>query len=120
MLESQFNPDAVVVRVNVGRALAREPFDGAYLAGLSADAVPALAARLDSLPEGLRCDVARRLAQRGDLDAAPDWRRWSLARSEARRAMGRVDLARLGCHWGLPGAAESARPLSGSAAPPPH
>ena len=91
------NPDGVVVRVNVGRTPAAGRFDGGYLATLSADAVPALVARLASLPAEQRCDVARRLAQRGDRDAVRDWRSWSVARHRAQRALRRLDLVRLRC-----------------------
>ncbi|MDO8666129.1 MAG: DUF4173 domain-containing protein, partial [Gemmatimonadales bacterium] len=91
------NPDGVVVRVNVGRASAAGRLDGAYLASLSADAVPALVERLASLPVEQRCDVARRLAQRGDRDAAQDWRSWSVTRHRAQRALRRLDLVRLRC-----------------------
>jgi hypothetical protein len=91
------NPDALVVRVNVSRARTVEHFDGTYVAGLSADAMPALVARLSALPNGPRCDVVSQLTKRGDKDVVRDWRNWSVARHRAVVALRRVDLTGLGC-----------------------
>jgi hypothetical protein len=74
-----------------------EHFDGTYVAGLSADAMPALVARLSALPNGPRCDVVSHLTKRGDKDVVRDWRNWSVARHRAVVALRRVDLTGLGC-----------------------
>lgn len=78
------NPEALVVRVNVARAVAGAPFDATYLTGLSADAVPALVAALPTLPAAARCDVLAGL--RGTRWRRPDsgdWRTWNLAERRA-------------------------------------
>src|SRR5688572_9055217 len=58
------NPHAFIARVNIDRAVAGAEYDGTYLRSLSADAVPTILARLDKLPEGERCPVARMLEER--------------------------------------------------------
>lgn len=96
------NPDATIVRVNAARPAVHRPFDGAYAASLSADAVPALLAALPRLGAAERCDVAKRLLARWSGDAArahESWRNWNLARERARRAVGEreTDLRTQGC-----------------------
>jgi hypothetical protein len=72
--------DALVAARNVDRALAGDEVDTAYLAGLSADAVP----ELDRLPEPLRsCALAAR-AQRLAEGNGSGWAGANAARSAAR------------------------------------
>lgn len=78
------NPDAYIVKTNVARANPRQPVDAYYLTSLSADAAPALAESLPSLPERERRIVATRLVYRWSYSPAPDWRTWNWARSRAR------------------------------------
>jgi len=85
------NPDAVAARSNLERAAAgvREA-DGAYLRGLSADAVPAILERIGDLPASQRCELWGSLEARWVERAATegrDWRRWNAAQSAARRAL---------------------------------
>jgi hypothetical protein len=80
------NPDALVVRVNVARAEAGLELDADYLSGLSADAVPSLAAAIPVLPDEVRCYVRHRLVQTRHWDQATGWRSWNVARWRARRA----------------------------------
>lgn len=78
------NPEALVVRVNVARAVAGAPFDGTYLTGLSADAVPALVAALPALPQAGRCEVLAGLGgTRWRRHDHGDWRAWNLAERRA-------------------------------------
>lgn len=74
------NPERVVVQTNLARAERGLPFDVAYHATLSADAVPALqrgGERLDPVQsEALRVALAEEWAKRAERRA--DWRRWSL------------------------------------------
>lgn len=80
------NPEALVVRVNVARAVAGAPFDAAYLTGLSADAVPALVAALPTLPAVARCDVLAGLDRtRWRRPDGGDWRTWNLSERRAGR-----------------------------------
>jgi hypothetical protein len=80
------NPEAVVVRVNVARAVAGVRFDPGYLADLSADAVPALLASLPTLSSSDRCTVLAGLtARRWGPAAGADWRTWKLAEARAQR-----------------------------------
>ena len=87
------NPDARIASVNLARAAAGQELDAAYLAGLGADAAPALARRapalLASAPDpAVRCALRHTLhaaAARGATTA--DWRGWNLSRARARRVL---------------------------------
>lgn len=83
------NPDALIARVNLGRAPARVPVDVSYLASLSADAVPSLVERSSALGRGPRCELLAELRDRwlGTTDA------FSISRIGARRALERQDSA---------------------------
>ncbi|GAB2982855.1 DUF4153 domain-containing protein [Saccharothrix stipae] len=75
------NPERFIAERNVDRYHATQKIDVPYLAGLSEDAVPALA----TLPEDLRaCALGFRRVQ-GD-----DWRSWNLGRSRAAAALAEV------------------------------
>lgn len=80
------NPDALITRVNLRRAVANGPaFDAVYAAGkLSADAVPSLLEALPRLPEDARAEVASRLLARWGHSPSRDWRTWNWADHEAR------------------------------------
>lgn len=78
------NPHALIARVNIDRATAGADYDGTYLRTLSADAVPALLARLDRLPEAERCRVARMLEERWSGERRGGWRAWNLSDWRAR------------------------------------
>lgn len=86
------NPDAFIVRTNLARPPDHRPFDAAYAASLSADAVPDLLAALPRLDLKEQCGAARALLARWTPAAADgsndDWRNWNLARARARRAVG--------------------------------
>jgi hypothetical protein len=72
------NPDAVIARTN----LSRPQVDAAYLGGLSDDAVPTLLARLPSIRQPLRSELARLLLARAqDEQAVLSWNR---SRDQAR------------------------------------
>ena len=76
------NPDALIVRTNVDRAVQGQSFDPAYISSLSADAVPALLDALPRLDPAQRQPIAEALIwQWGYSD--PDWRVWNRARAEA-------------------------------------
>ncbi|HET7039617.1 MAG TPA: DUF4173 domain-containing protein [Gemmatimonadales bacterium] len=77
------NPDALVARVNLARATAGAELDVELLASLSADAAPALARGVASLPPATRCTVARAVSARRPDGGAPDWRNWNAARVRA-------------------------------------
>jgi hypothetical protein len=81
------NPDALIVRENVARYQASGEIDGFYLAGLSADATPDLAAALGLLDDGARSTIARALARQhrhlAAATAAQGWPSWHLARARA-------------------------------------
>ncbi len=86
------NPDARIVDVNAARAVAGRSFDVGYVLGLSADAAPALTARVLPLlaTRGSSADqcaltVALRHAVRRTGGAA-EWRSWRWSRTRARRA----------------------------------
>ena len=82
------NPHAVIARVNLERAAAGQEYDGAYLRELSADAVPALLARLDQLPEGESCRVMHMMEERWEGERKGGWRSWNMSDARARRLVG--------------------------------
>ena len=75
------NPDALIVRANA----ARNQFDAAYAASLSADAVPALVAALPSLPPAAQAEVSAQLPAWSHSPG--DWRSWNWGRFSALRAV---------------------------------
>ncbi|MEZ0396158.1 MAG: DUF4173 domain-containing protein [Anaerolineales bacterium] len=88
---SLLNVDGFIVRQNLGRAAEGQGLDVAYLASLSDDAVPALAAayQSDDLPRLTRDAAGAVLAcrlhdtRRGD----PDWRAFHLSHWQAERRL---------------------------------
>lgn len=84
------NPDGLIVRTNLARLQDGREFDVHYVAGLSADGVPALVAGLPGLPPEERRVVAEALLARWGPDSdreTGDWRSWNLARSRARQVV---------------------------------
>ena len=78
------NLDAVVVRTNVARAQEGAELDAGYLASLSADAVPSLAAVLPNLPTEAACVVLEALSPDEASGERRDWRSWNVGRARAR------------------------------------
>ena len=76
------NPDAFIVKTNLNRQGAEQPFDAKYATTLGADAVPPLLAALPRLNHADRCTIARGLLVRWNGDA--DWRTWNWSRARAR------------------------------------
>jgi hypothetical protein len=76
------NPEAVVVRHNVDRAVRTQKVDPGYLAELSDDAVPALVDALPRLPEPARSEVVAAVC---DADQAA-FDGWAAANTARRRA----------------------------------
>lgn len=87
------NPDARIVTVNAARAARGLELDARYLAGLSADAAPALAAHAQPLLASqaeprARCELAWAFhAAARRAERAGDWRGWSLSQARARRVL---------------------------------
>jgi hypothetical protein len=79
------NPHAMVARVNMARAISGAMYDGDYLRELSADAVPTLIARMDSLPTAERARVVQRLQERWGGERPGGWRTWNWSDARARR-----------------------------------
>ena len=79
------NPDALVARTNVARATSDTtiPFDAAYAASLSGDAVPPLIAALPALPRDLQCPIARRVLRRWPPDRERSIRGWNWSAQRA-------------------------------------
>ncbi|MGW1737848.1 DUF4153 domain-containing protein [Nocardia sp. NPDC001965] len=72
---SALNPEGLIARENIDRWERGEEIDLDYLAGLSADIVPAI----DRLPAALRVDLRDHLRLDDDT-----WNSWNLARARAR------------------------------------
>ena len=91
------DPDARIVGANVERARAGRPFDAAYVAALSADAVPGLLAFLVTAPGtaavrgGDPCTVVHALDNTRRAGDAADWRGWHVARARATRLLDRAE-----------------------------
>jgi len=82
------NPDAVIARTNIDRAVARsgEPaFDVVHAKSLSADAVPVLIERLSELDHGAQCAIAKRLLERYPPDEGLSFRNWNWSLARAKR-----------------------------------
>ena len=79
------NPDALIARTNAGELASRRPFDAAYVASLSQDAVPPLLDRFEALPAAGRCELAASLLPR--LQDDDGLRGWNFARQQARAAI---------------------------------
>ncbi len=84
------NPDALIARVNLTRALQGKPLDTDYLTSLSADAVPTILTYLPRLPTTQQEAIRERL-QKHPLHQAPkDWRSWNWSRVQGRRYLSAV------------------------------
>lgn len=85
------NPDALIVRENVARFQQTGSIDAYYLAGLSSDALPVIAASLGQLDDASRAEFAQmlpdRLAELERGDAYGGWPSWHAARSAAIHAL---------------------------------
>jgi hypothetical protein len=83
------NVDGFIVRQNVNRALQGENFDASYLASLSDDAVPALAAAYlnqavpPEVEEGLGAALTCFDENRNDADRTGNWQSFHIARRKA-------------------------------------
>lgn len=88
------NPDGLVARINLGRAAAGRALDAGYLARLSPDAVPAVAAAWPVLGLEDRCTLRAGLLARAT--PGPDWRAWTWSTAAAARAAVRL-AAPAGC-----------------------
>jgi hypothetical protein len=79
------NPDALIVRVNMGQVRAGRGFDAAYVSSLSADAVPAIVEALPEMNHYDQCIATTSLLRRYDEWGRYDWRSWNLSRARALR-----------------------------------
>lgn len=86
-LLNALSPDALIVRTNLARAESGQELDAAYLASLSADAVPPLITGLPRLPESHRQAVEAGLRARWAGPASDDWRTYNFSRSRAHEAV---------------------------------
>jgi hypothetical protein len=90
------NPDAFIVKTNLNRQGAEQPFDAKYATTLGADAVPPLLAALPRLGADDRCTIARGLLIRWNGEA--DWRTWNWSRARARSLVhGQADALKAIC-----------------------
>ncbi len=81
------NPDAFIAHINITHlaqdgSAAERPLDAAYLARLSADAVPTLLEALPNVPDPQRCQAAALILQRYATPVT-DWRAWNWSRAQA-------------------------------------
>lgn len=89
-------PDAMIARWNVERYEAEQAIDVDYLAGLSADAVPALL----ELPADVRgCVLPRHASKLAEVERDAGWGGWNLSRARAADALAE-DAGTLDCAAG--------------------
>jgi hypothetical protein len=87
------NVDGFIVRQNVDRAVQGEEFDSSYLAGLSTDAVPALAAAYqtpstpDSVKEGLGAALTCYISNQNRNSDPVSWQSFHFSRAYAARIL---------------------------------
>lgn len=77
------NPDNLIVRVNLQRAMEGKVFDAAYTSSLSADSIPALAKGRNVGSAEERKLIAERLQSAAAQYQQKDWRSWNWARARA-------------------------------------
>lgn len=84
------NPDAVIARVNIRRAVEGASLDKEYLARLSADAIPAIVEGATALGVSERCLLLQQLETRwgAELEQRGPTSTWNLARLAARGSVG--------------------------------
>lgn len=78
------NPDGLIARTNLSRLDDGRPFDATYASILSADAIPTLIERLDTLPAAEQCILATAIRDRQSADN-DGLRSWNWSRSRASR-----------------------------------
>jgi Domain of unknown function (DUF4173) len=87
------NPEAAVARDQLAGTRQVQRIDVAYVAGLSEDAIPTVAARLPGLDPATRGDLRARLCA-AEAGVPPSrftgWAAWNLGRERAERAITRV------------------------------
>lgn len=81
------NPDDIIARTNLSRAMEGKPMDARYLTTLSNDAVPALTEGLGGLEAEARALISKSLLKRRDRLTARDWRSWNWSSYAALRAL---------------------------------
>lgn len=84
------NPDAVIARVNLARAVEGASLDKDYLGRLSADAVPAVLSGAVQLEASERCGLLRQMETRwgAELEKRGPSGTWNVARLNARGIVG--------------------------------
>ena len=90
------NPDGMIARVNLERAIHGAPLDRDYLVGLSADAVPTILASVSSLTEADRCLLVEGLRSRWGAGSRATGE-WDVARRVAARALEEIRVPTPGC-----------------------
>jgi len=80
------NPDALMARTNLARAVAGRPLDAAYVARLSADALPTLLRLLPALSPPERCAISAALLARWNPELHSG-ARWNISLSRASRLL---------------------------------
>ncbi len=78
------NPDAMIARTNMTRAIHGEKLDYRYLSSLSADAVPVIIELLPQLSPIDREEVAVDMVRHWYAKPADDWRSWNWSQHRAR------------------------------------
>ena len=78
------NPDGFIARTNLSRLDDGRPFDADYASVLSADAIPSLIERLDTLPATERCVLATAIRER-QSEGDDGLRSWNWSRYRAAR-----------------------------------
>ncbi len=81
------NPDALIAKTNIQRAIAGEELDHRYLHSLSADAVPVIVTLLPELSAADRCKLGLSVAKNWEAKTSGDWRSWNVSQYRAKAAV---------------------------------
>ncbi len=84
------NPDALIARVNLQRALQGRRLDVDYLTARSADALPVIEAMLPRLPADQQQAVREQLRRRSSWIHTRDWRDWNWSRTIGKQTLQRL------------------------------
>lgn len=77
------NPEALIARTNINRAINGATLDHHYLSTLSADAVPTLLKLLPNLPEAEQRKLTNLIISTWQANPEADWRSWNLSEYRA-------------------------------------
>ncbi len=89
------NPEALIARTNINRAVEGAQLDLYYLSTLSSDAMPVIVEQLPALPADERDKVSTMLLDKWLDKPEKDWRSWNFSRYQAVARIQELEMARV-------------------------